>query len=172
MAPVIVPTVANVGLTFPIAVLNLEDAATLSNAKLVVLVADGPDAETGDPLTVCPRVHGEAVVAWTIESLFDLLVREDLSEDVDGLLNDYPAFVMCGYRVAEMLLDEQVSIDRGILLKGSPSVDDAVFLDSNDLRLVLHSGHDTMSCRCARGQMVPFAAIAESLMQDDDIEGR
>ena len=171
MAPIIVPTVANVGLTFPIAVLSLEDAARLSNAKLVVLVADGPDAGTGVPLTVHPPVHGEGVVAWTMESLIDLLVREDMSEDVDGLLNDYPAFVMCGYRIAEMLLDEEASIDRGILLKGSPPINGAVFLDSNDLRLVLHSSHDTMSCRCARGRMVPFVAIGESLMSDDSSRG-
>ena len=163
----IVPTVANVGLVFPIAVLSLEDAARLASAKLVVLVAAGHDAGTGAPLAVCPPVHGEGAVAWTTRSFVVLLAQEYLSKDVDDLLDEYPPFVMCGYRVAEMLLDEAVPVSRGILLKGSPSASKGVFLSPNDLRLVLHGGHDTTSCGCARGLMAPFAAIAGQLMSDD-----
>ena len=167
--PPLIPTVADVGLTFPIAVLSVEDLARLADAKLVVLIGAGPDAKTGVPLTVYPPVHGEAVVAWTVESFVDMLLRDDSTEDVDDLLNDYPAFLMCCYRVAEMLLGGDASVDRGILLKGSPSVDKPVFLDSNDLRLILlHSDHDTLSCGCARGRMLPFTAIVAGLLLSDD----
>lgn len=166
--PPLIPTVADVDLTFPIAVLSLEDAAALANAKLVVLIGDGPDAKTGVPFTVYPPVHGEAVVAWTMESFVDMLLRDDSTEDVDDLLNDYPAFLMCGYRVAEMLLGEGASVNRGILLKNSPSAAaKAVFLDSNDLRLVLHSDHDTLSCGCAHGRMLPFTAVVDDFLQHE-----
>ena len=51
----LVPTVANVDLTFPIAVLGMDDAARLADARLVVLIADEPDSGCGVPLTV----HGQ-----------------------------------------------------------------------------------------------------------------
>lgn len=166
--PAAVPTVADVGLTFPVAVLSLDDAARFADARLVVLVADGPEAGTGVPLTVWPPVHGEAVVAWTVESFANLLFREDMAGDTDELLlNDYPAFLMCGYRVAELVLGEGALVDRGILLKGSPSVDGVVFLSSVDLRLVLRSGHDIQSCGCAHGRMLPFTAVIEDLLPQD-----
>lgn len=166
----LVPTVANVDLTFPIAVLSLHDAARLAQARLVMLIADGLDPGAGVPLTVHPPVHGEGVLAWTLESFFGLLTRNDLGDSADDLLDDYPAYVMCGYRTAEMALGEGVDfIDRGILLKlldSSSPTGRAIFLDSNDLRLVLHSGHDPVSCGCARGRMLPFAGVVESLMAD------
>lgn len=166
-APGIVPTTADVGLTFPIAVVSLEDATALADAELVVLISPGPDARSGVPLSVRPAVHGEAVVAWTAEAFASMVLHDDTSEDVDDLLQDYTAFVMCGYRIAEMLLDGEVPVDRGILLKGAPSVEAAVFLDSNDLRLVLHGGHDTTACGCARGRMLPISALLESLAAEE-----
>ena len=170
--PSIVPTVADVGLTFPIAVLTWDDAARLSDARLVVLIADDPDPASGVPLTVNPAVHGEGVLAWSLGAFVDMLSRKDLGEGVDDLLDDYPAYVLCGYRTAEMVLGVGADfIDRGILLKledPSSPAGRAVFLDSNDLRLVLQSGHDTMSCGCAHGQMLPFVSVLESLMADGD----
>ena len=166
----LVPTVAEVDLTFPIAVLSLDDATRLSDARLVVLIAYGPDGESRVPLTVHPPVHGEGVMAWSLDAFVDLLTRKDLSDGVGDLLDEYPAYVMCGYRTAEMVLGESATfIDRGILLKleePSSPAGRAVFLDSNDLRLVLHSGHDTVSCGCSRGRMLPFTGVVESLISD------
>lgn len=165
-------TVPDVGLTFPIAVLTLDDAARLSDARLVVLIGDDPDPGSGVPLTVRPPVHGEGVLAWSLDAFINLLTRKDLGESVDDLLDDYPAYVMCGYRTAEMVLGEGADfIDRGTLLKlGDPSspAGRAVFLDSNDLRLVLQSGHDPVSCRCARGRILPLVCVLKSLMADRD----
>jgi hypothetical protein len=150
----LVPTVAKVDLTFPIAVLSLDDATRLSDARLVVLIADEPYSGSGVPLTVHPLVHGEGVMAWSLDAFVDLVTRKDLGDGVDDLLDEYPAYVMCGYRTAEMVLGEGAPfIGRGILFKlrgPSSPVGRAVLLDSNDLRLVLHSGHDTVSCGCAR----------------------
>lgn len=157
-------------LTFPIAVLSLDDAARLSDARLVVLIAHGPDGESGVPLAVHPPVRGEGLLAWSLDAFVDLLTWKDLGDDVDDLLDEYPAYVMCGYRTAKMVLGEGPTfIDRGILLKlrePSSRGGRAVFLDSNDLRLMLHSAHDTMSCGCAHGRMLPFAGVVESLISD------
>lgn len=170
--PSVVPTVADVGLTFPIAVLTLDDAAGLCDARLVVLIGDDTDPASGVPLTVHPPVHGEGVLAWNLDAFVHLLTQKDLGESVDDLLENYPAYVLCGYRTAEMVLGEGADfIDRGILLKledRSSPAGRAVFLDSNDLRLVLQSGHDTVSCGCARGRMLPFVCVLESLMADGD----
>ncbi len=73
--PAVVPTVADVGLTFPIAVLTLDDAARLSDARLVVLIRDDPDPGSGVPLTVLPPVHGEGVLGWSLDAFVDLLTR-------------------------------------------------------------------------------------------------
>lgn len=68
------------------------------------------------------------------------LMRDDLGDNVNDLLDKYPAYTLCGYCTAEMVLGDGTNfIDRGILLKLSdaPSPDGrTVFLDSNDLRLV------------------------------------
>jgi hypothetical protein len=87
----VVPTVADVGLIFPIAVLTLDDAVRVSDARLVVLIAEDPDPGSGVPLTVKPPVHGEGVLAWSLDAFVGLLARKDLGESVDDLLDDYPA---------------------------------------------------------------------------------
>jgi hypothetical protein len=50
-------------------------------------------------------------------------------------------------------------IDRGLVL--TVSTGQAVFLDSNDLRLIRHGVHDPASCGCAPGRMVPLMAVIE-----------
>lgn len=165
----LVPTVADIGLTFPVAVLSIEDAARLAGQRLVVLVAtDDKDPASGIPLTVYAAHHGEGVLAWSLLAFVQLLEEDRLGEDVDSLLDDYPAYIMCGYRIAEMLLGPADDpIDRRLLLKMSSGL--AVFLDTNDLRLIRHSAHDPASCGCAPGRMVPLMGVIESLMADSPI---
>ena len=110
------------------------------------------------------------MLAWSLEAFIRLLTPKDLGESIDDLLDEYPAYVMCGFRTAEMVLGQGATfIDRGLLLKledPSSRAGSALFLDSNDLRLVLHSGHDAVSCGCARGRMLTFAGVVESLVSD------
>jgi hypothetical protein len=43
----------------------------------------------------------------------------------------------------------------------------ALFLDSNDSRLIHRVFHHPATCGCARGRMVPFMGVVESLLADE-----
>lgn len=165
----LIPTVAELGLLFPVAVLSLEDATRLADEQFVVPIStQDDDPSSGIPITVFPADHGEGVLAWSVPAFIQLL-EDGPTKDVESLLDEYPPYMMCGYRIAEMLLAvDGRPVDRGLLLKLSE--ERRVFLDSNDLRLIRHSPHNP-ACGCAYGRMVTFIDVIESLLADEPTNG-
>jgi hypothetical protein len=133
---------------------------------VVPVSTNDEDPSSGVPIAVCPAHHGEGVVAWTRQGFVQLLDKEELDDALASLLHQDPPYVMCADRVAEMLLrGHKGPIGWGLLLKRSTG--QAVFLDSNDLRLIHQAPHDLVACACARGRMVPFMGLVESLLANE-----
>lgn len=98
--PTIVPTAKDLS-TIPIAVLRPGRRGRLSDARPVVPMADDPDPRSGAPLTIQQPVHNEGGPARDLDAYVSLLIRKDLGNSADDLLDEYPAFVICGHLTAQ-----------------------------------------------------------------------